>query len=277
MSREAGPLADTPRRDYARKLQLFNAFAEPELREAIGCCGLRPGMRVLDAGCGTGAALDWLAETVGPTGCVVGMDLSEPHARAARSVAPAQALVIQADLMLPPLARHSFDLVWAVNTINHVHDPVAAAVTLARLLRKGGRIVLGQSSLVPDMYFAWDGRLERMVNEAVRSHYRDRYGLSERDLAGVRALTGILRQARLRQVAVRTVVIERISPLGAADEAYLLEALFRGTWGERLRPYLAAEDYAALERLCDPSDPHYAPRRPDFHLLQTLTLASGEV
>ncbi|SFS19979.1 hypothetical protein SAMN05216570_4215 [Dyella sp. OK004] len=52
-----GPLGDSAARDYSRKLQLFNAFAEPELRNAIASLELRPGMRVLDAGCGTGEAL----------------------------------------------------------------------------------------------------------------------------------------------------------------------------------------------------------------------------
>ena len=72
-------------------------------------------------------------------------------------------------------------------------------------------------------------------------------------------------------------MIERTSPLQPADEAYLLEAIFRDTWGERLRPYLPAADYAALIGYCDPKDPRFALRRPDFHLLQSFTLATGNV
>ena len=50
----AGLLSDTTARDYSRKLTLFNSFAAPELRQAIASLGLKPGMRILDAGCGTG-------------------------------------------------------------------------------------------------------------------------------------------------------------------------------------------------------------------------------
>jgi SAM-dependent methyltransferase len=272
-----GLLGDTPTRDYSRKLSLFNSFAEPEIRQLIGGLGLRSGMRVLDAGCGTGEALDWLCDEIKPSGTVVGIDLAGPHVDAARLHASAQIEVLQGDLLHVPLARASFDLIWCVNTINHFHDPLQGVNRLATLLVPGGRIALGQSSLLPDMYFAWDSRLERLTNEAVRQYYRDRYGLDEYGLASVRAIAGVLRRANLRNVTARTLVIERMSPVDAATESYLLEAIFRDTWAERLRPYLSGEDYAELACLCDPLHSQYALRRPDFHFLQSFTLVVGEI
>jgi SAM-dependent methyltransferase len=272
----AGPLGDTPERDYSRKLQLFNAFAEPELRAAIDSLQLAGGMRVLDAGCGTGEALAWLAAAVAPGGLAVGIDLSTTHLDAARAARPMGALLLQADLQRTPVADGTFDIVWSVNTVHHLRDPLAGALALSALLRPGGRLALGQSSLLPDMYFAWDARLERVTNEAVRAYYRDRYRLSEDDLTAVRGIFGLLRGAGLSRVVVRTFVIERCAPLDPHAHAWLLEAIFRGTWGERLRPYLSAADHEALTRLCDPQDPQFAMRRPDFHFVQTFTLAVGE-
>ena len=121
------------------------------------------------------------------------------------------------------------------------------------------------------MYFAWDSRLERLTNEAVRRYYRDRYGLEERDLASVRAIVGVLRDSQLKNISVRTVMLERVSPVDAATESYLQEAIFRDTWGERLRPHMLDEDYAELARVCDPQHPRYALRRPDFHYLQSFS------
>ncbi len=274
----SGLLGDTVARDYAAKLQRFNAFAAPELRRAIASLGLRPGMRVIDVGCGTGEALAWFATDVGAEGVVVGMDLSAAHVAAAQTPAHAcGALAIQADLLHAPMARESFDLAWSVNVVNHLHDPLAGIAAMTALLRPGGRVALGQSSFLPDMYFAWDARLERLVNEAVRQYYRDRYGLDERDLAAVRATVGLLRRAGLKNVRAHTFMIERLSPLRQDDERYLVETLFRDTWGERLRPYLPDDDYDALMRLCDPAHADFALRRLDFHFLQSFTLAVGEI
>lgn len=271
-----GRLGDTAERDYSCKLRLFNALAEPELRAAIASLALASGMRVLDAGCGTGETLGWLAAAVAPAGLAVGADFSAAHLAAARRSLLPQALLLQTDLARMPLVSRSFDLVWSVNTIHHLHDPLAGARALAGLVRSGGHLVLGQSSLLPEMYFAWDARLERVTTEAVRAYYRDRYGLSEHDLTAVRNLLALLQATELTGISVRTIVIERVAPLDPPAHAWLLEAIFRGTWGERLRPYLSGADHAQLTRLCDPDHAEFALRRPDFHFLQTLTLAIAE-
>jgi SAM-dependent methyltransferase len=270
-------LGDTAARDYSDKLSKFNAFARPELRGLIRGLDLKAGMQVLDVGCGTGEASNWLLGEVSPSGRVVGVDLAVAHVAAARLRVSPEIKIYQGNLFDDLFEPAIFDLVWCVNTINHLTDPVAGVIHLATLLRDGGRVAIGQSSFLPDMYFAWDTRLERVVNDAVRRYYQDRYDLDEYDLKAVRASVGILRQATLQKITVRTVVIERTSPLDAASESYLKETIFRDTWGERLRPYLSPADYTELAGLCDSDHSRYALRRPDFHFLQTLTLAIGEI
>jgi SAM-dependent methyltransferase len=275
--RFTGLLGDSVSRDYSPKLRQFNAFAERELRGLITSVGLKRGMRILDAGCGTGEALPWLLDEVGASGSVIGIDLAAAHVRAARRYTDMHVEVLQGDLLEPPVAAESIDFIWCVNTINHLRDRAHGVAQLSALLRPGGRIALGQSAFLPDMIFAWDSRLERVANEAVRRYYRDRYSLNERDLKSVRALVGLLRAADLQNVSVRTILIERVSPVDEAAERYLRDTIFRDTWGERLRPYLSDEDYAELVCLCDPHHEQFALRRADFHFLQSFTLAVGNV
>src|SRR5215813_5356391 len=133
-----GLLGDTSARDYSRKLQLFNSFAEPELRRAIASLGLKPGMRVLDAGCGTGEALRWLSEAVAPDGMVLGIDLAAAHVAVARDNTGDNVLVLQGDLQRLPFASGSFDLIWSVNTVNHLREPLGGVKLLTSLLHPGG-------------------------------------------------------------------------------------------------------------------------------------------
>lgn len=63
----------------------FDLFwARPLRRRAVQLLQLKPGDRVLDAGCGIGGSFPYLADAVGPAGEVVGVEISPEAARQAR-------------------------------------------------------------------------------------------------------------------------------------------------------------------------------------------------
>jgi SAM-dependent methyltransferase len=266
------PLGDTFARDYGGKLELFSRFAEPELAVQIAALPVRMGAAVLDAGCGVGTVARLFAARVGAGGAVVALDLARAHTRRARATAP-DAHAVVADLAALPFSPGTFDLIWSLNVVNHLPDPARGVAALAGLRRTGGTLVLALSHLLPEMIFAWDTGLERRVRDACHRYYRDKYGLAEDDMGAWRNLLGVAHEAGIEIGSVRTSVIERVPPLSAADRAYFQHAVFEGYWGPKLRPYLAPDDWSALAALCDPASDAYCLTRPDFHYVQTLTVA----
>lgn len=266
-------LGDAARRDYAGKLSLFFRLAEPELRRLVSGCEIAPGSRVLDAGCGAGDTARLLAEQTGPSGMVVGLDLSAPHLAAAKR--DDRGFWLQGSLSEPPISARSFDAIWCANAVHHARNPLAALEALRETLRPRGRIALCQSALLPDMVFAWDSDLERAVHSACRRYYREKYGLSDEHAFAWRRGMGWLREAGFEQPHAETIVVERTAPLDRATRAYIEQALFAGYWGPKIDPYLTAAEVQRLRELTDPKSQEYALARPDFHYVQTLTCFSG--
>jgi SAM-dependent methyltransferase len=269
MTQHTAAYGDTPQRDYHDKLTLFNRFVEPELRQLIASLGLRRNQTVLDAGCGVGLMTQWLRES--SQARVIGIDLSHEHVRAAYAIHRNTA---QASLTQLPFGAGCFDWVWSSNTLNHVTQPVDELRNLLCWLKPGGRLAIGQSNFLPDMLFAWDARLEREATYACRKYYCRKYNLDERDLSAPRNWVGLLHAAGYTSVRAQTVVIERVAPLSDFDLLYFAE-WFRNYWGHRVQPFLSAEDWAEVQRLTDPAAPTFAPRRDDFHHIQTYTVVIG--
>jgi SAM-dependent methyltransferase len=95
-----------------------------------------PAGRILDLGCGMGAIL---REFQASAACF-GTDISPYALRVCRS--KGVAAVVQADLLAPPFCAGSFDLVVAIDVIEHLDDDVAFLRAAHELLAPGGRLVI---------------------------------------------------------------------------------------------------------------------------------------
>jgi ubiquinone/menaquinone biosynthesis C-methylase UbiE len=101
------------------------------------------GERVLDIGCGCGATSIELARQVGPTGYVLGVDISEPMLGRARECAPAG---LPLEFVLADATVHAFepwrsDLLFSRFGVMFFADPVLSFANMRKALRAGGRLV----------------------------------------------------------------------------------------------------------------------------------------
>lgn len=117
---------------------MLGEVAQPLLARAAP----KPGERVLDVGCGTGQTSLAIAHRVGPSGRVLGVDISAPLlARAKeRAVDVPQLAFAEADAQTHGFAEASFDLVCSRFGVMFFVDPVAAFANLARATAPTGRL-----------------------------------------------------------------------------------------------------------------------------------------
>ncbi|MET9072270.1 class I SAM-dependent methyltransferase [Streptomyces sp. NPDC004232] len=115
----------------------------PAYTAAVTDLGLRKGDRVLDAGCGTGRALPPLRAAVGPSGVVLGADLTPAMLKAAaRAGRDRDGRLLLTDVAALPLRSRTLDAVFAAGLIAHLPQPVDSLRELARVVRPGGALAL---------------------------------------------------------------------------------------------------------------------------------------
>lgn len=123
---------------------ITSRWRDPVQRESLEALHLGAEDRLLDVGCGTGAACRSAASV---TASVVGIDLSPEMVRQAREFASGLANVHFeiADSEHLPFDDGAFTAVVCSNSFHHYPDPGRAVREMTRVLAPGGRLVLGDA------------------------------------------------------------------------------------------------------------------------------------
>ncbi|GAA3030377.1 class I SAM-dependent methyltransferase [Actinokineospora globicatena] len=124
----------------------FADAAVPSARRMVELSGARPGQRALDLACGVGVPAHQLAQAVGPTGYVLGVDIAEDMVAGARAWAAAAGLDTVDFRTVPSehelgVEPRSFDIGTCRAGLQYMVEPGAALRAMKAALRPGGRMV----------------------------------------------------------------------------------------------------------------------------------------
>jgi ubiquinone/menaquinone biosynthesis C-methylase UbiE len=150
----------------ARYLDTMMRVLAAQKQQTLELLRLKPGMSVIEIGCGNGRDAEAVARLVGPGGRVVGIDASQELI--------AQATERTASLGLPlrfqvddahalAFADNSFDAARVDRVLQHLNDPGQAVREMARVVRPGGRM----SAIEPDWQTMTVAGVDNEVTRAV--------------------------------------------------------------------------------------------------------------
>jgi ubiquinone/menaquinone biosynthesis C-methylase UbiE len=218
------------------------AIGGPLAEALVGAAALRPGQRVLDVACGTGAVTRLAADRVGRPGSVAGADINAAMLSVARAAtATSRGAAIQwyetaAEAM--PLPDAAYDVVFCQLALQFFADKPAALRECHRVLAPGGRAYV--SVPAPTAFFdVFEQAVTRHVGDAVGAFVRQVFALNDSS-----ELNRLFRHAGFSAIEVRTETPELRLP-AARDFMwqYVYSTPLAGPIGE-----LNDEARAALER-----------------------------
>ncbi len=263
---------------YIRQLIEFNPLRESLLLRAIRVLQLPQGSRGMDAGCGIGLQVLVLAEEVGPSGHVTGLDISDEYLQYAKGIVKASELskrisFKEGNVTNLPFENDSFDWVWSADCVGcpTAEKPVLLLRELARVVKPGGRVaILGYSSqqLLPGYPL-----LEARLNATCLSHTPLLEG--KRPEQNFLCALGWFREAGLEDITVHTFVKDVYASL-SEDIHIALVSLLDMLWGKK-RSEVQEDDWKEFQRLCRPESPDFILNRPDYYAFYTYSMFSGKV
>ena len=155
-------------RDYFNRLApKWDRMAprEPRLKEYLVRFGVAEGDRVLDVGAGSCRTTDAIRDRIGPSGCVVALDLAESMLfEAKKSLLDPHILFLCSDVHELPVRNDSFDRILCYSVFPHFQNPHRALCELHRVLKADGKLLILHSSshaILNAFHASLDGPVQR--------------------------------------------------------------------------------------------------------------------
>jgi len=199
-----------------------------ERRQMIRDLQLKTGSFIVDAGCGPGLWTPLLAETIGPRGRIIGVDISAEALVTAQQRSYKQWYRRQVQYKCAafeelPIAPGSADVIFSANVSQYLQKPIDTFATMGRYLTNGGRLVIKDIDFGTLRFHNIDPSLQARVFQA-REHWeqlRLDEGYTFEDSWVGSKLAGYLRAAGYENVQEKSYRILRKYPLSREYRCYL--------------------------------------------------------
>ena len=199
-----------------------------EREQMIRDLQLKPGILVVDAGCGPGLWTPLLARAIGPHGHIIGADISPEALVTAqqRSTGMWYRRQVQykcATLEQLPVEPGSVDTIFSANVSQYLPDPVETFAAMGRSLVPGGRLAIKDIDFGTMRFSNIDAGLQARVFQAREQWEQVRVdeGFAFEDSWVGSKLASYLRQAGYEEVHERSYRIMRRYPLPEDYRCYL--------------------------------------------------------
>ena len=250
----------------------------PEYTAMIRSVGIRPGWRVLDAGCGSGSFLPLLAKLVGSGGHISALDLAPENIEAVENLVNSGQIdcfveVKVGEVTSLPYEDDSFDAIWCAAVTQYLTDTELQKmlVEFRRVIRPGGIVATKDFDLTVQQFIPVDPVAVWILYEALRqtnSQIRGTFRVID--------LPIWFKQAGLVNIEYRTTICERQAPFSPVEQAYLADIFrFHARMAETIE--LPKQVLSTWRNLADPDSPDHIIKNSDFHFREGHLIIVGRV
>jgi SAM-dependent methyltransferase len=170
--------------DEGLDYDILDVSFNPSTQAFIVEAGLKPGMKVLDVGCGAGVMTSWFAKQVGPQGSVTAIDNSEVQLNVTRkrlqkeNISNVKTIVLSAYDISE--LKEQFDFIYCRFVLHHLHSPRNTIKIFYDNLKPNG-IYVGEEGIISAAFaypasFAWNGYMPDLKDPELEKDGENRDG-----------------------------------------------------------------------------------------------------
>lgn len=252
---------------------------QAEYEAMLSAVGLQAGWHVLDAGCGRGSFLPFMANLLGPSGHITAIDLAPENVAAAEALVKSGHFPCPVELALGsvtelPAEDATFDAVWNANVSQYLtgDELHAMLAEFRRAVKPGGLVAVKESDITALQFRPAPANLLWHLFEALVQCGNTQVIGSLRAIE----LPAWFRRAGLRDIRCKTTLVERCAPLRPVEREFF-GSLLAWLAGQAKRLALPADEKKCWQELGEVDSPQHILNAPDFFWREAHILVVGRV